>query len=119
MRWISIFTLVFTVGLFTDAYAGARAGRADRRESRQGARIHQGVKSGELTAGEAHRLKKQQRRVKGAERRAGADGEISGKEKAHLERMQDRASKNIEAKKHNDKQRGDHAEDGSEAQPQE
>ncbi len=81
--------------------------RHDRRQGRQSARIKEGVKSGELTKGEAARLRGQQRNIRRAEKKAQADGDVSGKEAAKLERMQDRASKNIYNKKHNDKDRAD------------
>lgn len=77
--------------------------RVDRRQTRQAARIHEGIKNGELTEGEAARLRRQQKRIRRAERRAKRNESVSAKEKAHLENMQDRASKNIYDKKHNDK----------------
>ena len=83
----------------------ALAGREDRRQSSQRSRIREGVASGELTKGEAHQLRSQQRRVRRAERRAESDGQVTEKEQAHLENMQDRASKNIYRKKHNQKER--------------
>lgn len=81
------------------------ADRADRRQHRQGARIRQGVKSGEITRGEAKHLRKQQRRIRRVEKRAESDGTVTDQEQQRLENMQDRASKTIFRAKHNEKDR--------------
>lgn len=83
----------------------ADASRADKRQGRQGARIRQGVKSGELTKGETRKLRRQQGHIRRAEKRMQNDGQMTKREKARLERMQDRASKNIHRKKHNERER--------------
>jgi hypothetical protein len=97
----------------------AEANRANKRQSNQKSRIHQGVKSGELTKREAHKLRKQQRGIERQEERANADGEVTAKEAAKLEQRQDRASKAIYKQKHdaqerkqsnNDESAGDQAE---------
>ncbi len=83
----------------------AMAARVDRRENRQQGRIHNGVKSGELTQGEAAKLRHDQRRIERTENRMRADGNLSPAEKAKLERMQDKESARIYKLKHNDRQR--------------
>ena len=55
---------------------------------------------GELNARKTNRLDKQQARVASAETNAKADGTVTAKERRHLTRMQNRASKNIYAQKH-------------------
>jgi len=85
----------------------ANAARRDVRQARQHARIHQGVQSDELTRGEAHRVRKNQRRINRLENRAENDGVVTATEKARLENAQDRASRQIYRLKHNDNQRGD------------
>jgi hypothetical protein len=82
------------------------AARRDNRQVKQGARIREGVKSGELTHREAKRLRKEQRVINRTERRMEADGEVTGAEKAKLERMQDRASKDIYRQKNDQQERG-------------
>jgi len=84
----------------------ARYGRVDRRQDKQRARIVQGRHSGELTRGEAHRLKKQQKKINRMERRFSRDGYLSARERYRLERAQDRASRRIARLKHNDVYRG-------------
>lgn len=91
----------------------SQAARRDNRQGRQRARIHQGVKSGELTKGEAHRLRKQQRHINRMENRAEADGNVTAVEKMRIEKAQDRASKNIYRKKHNEADRNDNTSDPS------
>ncbi|MEO7055845.1 MAG: hypothetical protein ABI281_05345 [Caldimonas sp.] len=74
--------------------------RVDAREASQKARIDAGVASGQLNARETHRLDKQQARIAGAEAKAKADGTVTKTERRHLHRMQNRASANIHAQKH-------------------
>lgn len=85
----------------------AEARRDQRREVRQQARIAEGVKSGELTRPEAHRLRKGQRRVDAAQRAAKADGEVTPEEKAKIEKMQDVQSARIYKQKHDEQKRDD------------
>jgi hypothetical protein len=84
----------------------AHAGRHDRRQAAQGARARQGVRSGELTRGEARAVQAQQAKVRRMERRAEADGTVTAEEKARLEKAQDRASRQIYRLKHNGNDRG-------------
>lgn len=77
-----------------------------RRENQQD-RIAQGVKSGQMTAGEAARAENQQRNINHqvAADRAANGGKLTPGEKAQVNREQNKASKNIYDKKHNDKTR--------------
>ena len=75
--------------------------RIDRREVRQHARIHQGVKSGELTRPEARNLRKGQRHVHRMENRAKADGKVTPAERARITTAQNHQSNKIYRKKHN------------------
>ncbi len=73
-----------------------------RRENQQD-RIAQGVKSGQLTAGETSRLEKQQQSINhedGSMRKADG-GKLTGADKQALNKRQNNASKNIYNKKHN------------------
>ena len=75
--------------------------RIDRREVKQHARIHQGVKSGELTRPEARNLRHGQRHVHRMEHRAKADGKVTAAERAHITAAQNHESRKIVRKKHN------------------
>ena len=83
----------------------AFAGRVKHRQIRQQKRIHQGVRSGELTRGEACRLERQQAHLQRSKRRAWSDGTLTRRERVRLEIQQDRLSRNIYRAKHNDNQR--------------
>lgn len=72
----------------------------DARQAQQQGRINQGVASGELTRREARQLRHQQQHIAHAEARAKADGVVTPGERAKLDRMQDRASRNIHRQKH-------------------
>jgi len=77
----------------------------DRREHRDQVRIRQGFRSGELTRQEVKKLEKEQGRIKAAEFRAKADGNFTPKEKAHLERKLNQASRDIHRQKHDNQSR--------------
>lgn len=73
----------------------------DQKQQNQKARIKQGVTSGELNRKEAKQLRRQQKNIRKTERRVNADGVVTAKEQAVLDRKQKKASKNIYRKKHN------------------
>ncbi len=77
----------------------------DQREANQQNRVNQGVQSGQLTPKEAGKLDAQQARIQQREDRMAAKngGNLTAKDKAKLTRQQNRASKNIYKKKHNNK----------------
>jgi hypothetical protein len=89
------------MGLLVFASDAAMASRADRRERKQQGRIGHGIKSGELTKGETRAIENRQRHIHRAEQKAERDGVVTPAEKLRLEKMQDRASRQIYRKKHN------------------
>lgn len=79
--------------------------RINQRQDRQSARIVNGVENGSLTKREAKGLAKQQAHIAAYEARSRADGPgLTKAERARIEAMQDRASRNIHRQKH-DRQR--------------
>jgi hypothetical protein len=82
------------------AAAGTRDPGVNHRQHHQQERIQQGVKSGELTRGEARRLHAEQRHIRHEERAYKADGKLTGAERADLHRDQNRASRDIHRQKH-------------------
>lgn len=90
---------VISMFMFADV---AFAGRVKHRQIRQQKRIHQGVKSGEVTRREAHRLEREQFRLQRSKRKAFSDGSVTPRERIRLEKQQDRASRHIFRAKHND-----------------
>ncbi len=73
----------------------------DQRHINQERRIYQGVQSGQITPGEFRRLENQQARIGAAEARMRADGHLNRYERARLNRMENRASRDIYRYKHN------------------
>jgi len=83
---------------------GNRCRRYDninRREYYQRDRIRDGIRSGELTRGEANRLINQQRRIESYELRSRLDdGRLDWRERRRLDQMLDRSRRDIYREKH-------------------
>ena len=72
----------------------------DQQQANQHARIAQGVKSGELTPAEAHRVRHMERNLRRHEAAAEADGVVTGAERRSLQRQSQHASRAIAVQKH-------------------
>jgi hypothetical protein len=83
--------------------------KVDQRRENQQDRIAQGVKSGQMTAGEAAKAENQQKGINQQVRadRAANGGKLTPGEKKQVNKEQNAASKNIYNKKHNAKTQGD------------
>jgi gas vesicle protein len=99
MKKIFLGMLVGTliVGTVTTAMAGPFTWR----ETRQQARIYQGVDCGQITNTEYQRLEQQQGRIEAHRQRAWSDGILTPGEACLLTREQNRASRHIWRTKHN------------------
>ncbi|HJT22602.1 MAG TPA: hypothetical protein VJ746_19170 [Nitrospira sp.] len=73
-----------------------------QRDVNQESRIEQGLKSGQLSSGEAARLEKGEARIDKMESRASKDGTLSQAEAAKIQRAQNQESQDISRLKHND-----------------
>jgi hypothetical protein len=86
-------------------YARGEYARGDRwmsineRQARLEQRIDQGLRNGQLTRGEAYRLRREFRRIAYLENRYRADG-LSGWERADLDRRFDALSQQIRSERH-------------------
>jgi len=87
------------------AVAGPYAPYIDRREMNQERRIYRGAQSGQVTPGEFRRLENQQGRIHAAEARMRADGRLDRYERARLNRMENRAGRDIYRYRHNNNYR--------------
>ena len=96
MKTSSIFSLIAAVALSVVVNA-ASADRVDNRQVKTRSRIHNGVKTGELTRGEAAGLRQDERHIRRMERR--------GADPAKIEKAQDRLSHKIYAQKHDAQKR--------------
>ena len=90
-----------SVAAVSAAHANPATPRIDRREAKQHQRIVQGVRQGQLTRGETRQLVKGQRHVHRMERRAKADGVMTGRERVRINRAQNHQSRHIARLKHN------------------
>ena len=102
MKQLAILTAIMMVSLFISVDM-AQAGRVGKKQIKQQKRIHQGLKSGELTRKEALRLEREQRRIQKTKQEALKDGELTPEERLRLERQQDRANRHIYCLKRNEK----------------
>ena len=94
--------LVTLMGLMgTAAMAESISGRVDYAHRR----IEHGIRSGQLTREEAHRLKEEFRRVLNDERRMASDGHLDHRERERLNHELDRLERHISYLKHNDERR--------------
>jgi len=98
------------IGMLASSFAfnnnvALAAGKIRHRQVCQQRRIHQGVKSGELTRWETLRLEQQQMRIQGAKHHAWSDGVLDPWERVRLNHMQDHASHLIYRYKHNNARR--------------
>jgi CRISPR/Cas system-associated endoribonuclease Cas2 len=73
---------------------------ARQKQQNQVHRIQQGVRSGELTRPEAHRLAREQKHINREKRLARADGQVTRREKVHIRQDQNRANRDIYHQKH-------------------
>lgn len=103
MKKIIIGAIAAVIAIAIPTFSQAQTYRSEAREHRQEHRIYRGAVRGELSPHEARRLAQQQRRIDRAKQRAGRDGYVTRNERHRVERMQDRASRNIYRKTHNDR----------------
>ena len=94
---------VFILGASTVSMAGSHS--INTRERHQQQRINQGIRSGELTRREARRLEAGEARIRTDERVARADGTVTPRERARLQRELNRESRSIYRQKHDGQDR--------------
>ena len=97
---ITIATMVCGLLITTQASAGV----FQKRSKNQKLRIRHGIKTGQLTRGEARFLKQEQRRIHRIKRIYWSDGRLTYKERRRLEKLQNKASRHIYRFKHNHRQ---------------
>ena len=98
MKKIAI--IVSFIVVATVLTAKAQTPRVDQRQQNQRARVYEGIASGELTHREAAHAVHQQGHIRRAERRAKADGRVTCSERARLNHLQNRASRDLRRNKH-------------------
>ena len=98
----SIVLLALTLIMSIVAVSQTRTPVINKRQARQQARIHQGVKSGELTPGETRRLEAGEGKIQADKMEAKSDGKVTPAERRKLRREENRESRRIYRAKHND-----------------
>lgn len=83
----------------TAAYAQSIATEVQRDVNQQ-TRIENGLKTGQLSTREAAKLEKEEKNINKVQAKALRDGKLSPSEKARIEGMQNKASNDISAEKH-------------------
>ena len=91
----------FTAALSTAAFAQT-VGTEVQRDINQESRIEQGLKSGQLSTGEAAKLEHGESRIDRIEKNALKDGNLSQQEADRIQRTQNAESNRINQLKHND-----------------
>ncbi|MBI4693207.1 MAG: hypothetical protein HY749_04220 [Gammaproteobacteria bacterium] len=101
MKTIRILPLTLVLSAIAVPGWAADGAVAEQRAANQERRIEQGEASGALTQHEAQRLERRQQRLENDIDAATADGKVTGAERRHLRREENRNSKAIARKKHN------------------
>lgn len=84
---------------------GALADTIDDRQANHAERIQKARRSGELTRQEAAALRAEQARIAEVERYIKADGNVSRREAAIMDRLQDQANRNLYRESHDSEKR--------------
>jgi hypothetical protein len=98
-------TLIATLSLTTAALSAQTSQDINQRKENQQDRIAQGVKSGQLTAGETSHLEHQEAGINHEEKamRAQDNGHLSKADKSVINKQQNQESRRIYRDKHNGK----------------
>lgn len=88
--------------------ADGRERNINQRQHHQQQRIHQGVRQGDLTRGEARQLQREARDVRREERAFRSDGRFTLAERQQVHRDLDQVSRNIRSERHDGERRFNH-----------
>lgn len=94
------FIPLLLAGLLTGSVYAQSVSTDVQRNVSQQTRIEDGLKTGQLTTKEAGKLEREQAAIAQEEHKALKDGKLSAGEKAKIDRMQNKASADIRAEKH-------------------
>ena len=101
MELQSLFAAVLMSALAAPAIAqDSSTPNIDQRQNNQQKRIDSGIKSGQLSAQEMHSLDQHEAKIEADKQAAKADHKVTPAERRHLQREENRASRAIDAKKH-------------------
>jgi hypothetical protein len=103
MNALKFLPLLLTSILATSAFAQSAADETQRNINQQ-QRIEAGLQSGQLNVKEAAKLEREQSKISRAEAKALKDGKLNAAEKERIADMQNKASRDINAEKHDAQQ---------------
>lgn len=106
MKTLAIAALSLAVLSSAAVAHDGRTDRIDQRQENQQRRIEHGLRSGEITRGEYHRLQAEQARIRDLERQAKRDGHVDRYEAYRIREAQRDASRHIWQEKHDGERRG-------------
>lgn len=98
---VTTLTLSLLALVTVNAQAQTSTPNVSERQVHQQKRIAKGVRSGELTARETVNLERQEAKVQMDKKAAKADGVVTTEERAKLQAEENRVSRHIYNKKHN------------------
>lgn len=98
-----ISTILATAFVMPASAQSTATPNVSKRQVQQQKRIAEGVRSGELTAKETANLETREAKIQADKRAAKADGVVTTAERAKLQAEENRASRKIYQKKHNDR----------------
>lgn len=98
-------TALMIGALSATSFANDRTPYINRRQENQQDRIRQGIRSGELTRGEASRLESREGRLQAQKLEDKSKGYVTPYQRAHLNRELNRTSREIYNLKHNNRVR--------------
>ncbi|MDI3319329.1 hypothetical protein [Pinibacter soli] len=102
---IKAVTLAAAIAITSATFAQTKTPEINKRQHNQQERIARGIDSGQLNAKETARLEKREAKIQSDKKEAKADGVVTQKEKAKLNREENKTSKAIYNQKH-DAQKG-------------
>lgn len=101
-----LITLLFAVSSLSFAQTSeTKTPVVTKRQQNQRKRIRQGVRSGEIKAGEAAAIHEAEKDVREEKREAKADGVVTNEERKEIQKEQNQASRRIYRTKHNRRDR--------------
>lgn len=99
------FGILASVTITSFAHGKNKVPVARKRQDNQQQRIHQGIRSDELTRNEVRTLGKEQRDIQQEIRASKSDGIVTGAERRDIWQEQNKASRHIYRAKHNRRDR--------------
>jgi hypothetical protein len=104
----AVLAALFAGTVAVPAVAADRERGINARQGMQQSRIQQGVRHGDLTRGETHRLRGEARNIRRDERAFRSDGNLSRGERRHLDRDLNRMSRDIRHQRNDGQRRFGH-----------